>query len=173
MLLLQSLEGRTMTTPSTLSTASPSSPFASLKINHSAIRVPDFDTGIAWYAEKLDFRLRQSVPVAGLTFAFLYPAADDSFHFEILAGPGADSRPPYKDLHDSYRMSGWHHTGFTVENIDDAISELKRRGVTIVSEPHDVPAIGLRVAFFADPWGNLFEMIQPLGNHIQAASMRV
>ncbi len=33
-----------------------------------------------------------------------------------------------------------------------------------VSEPHDVAAIGLRVAFFADPWGNLFEVIQPLSN---------
>jgi len=40
------------------------------------------------------------------------------------------------------------------------INELKRRGVTVASEPHDVPAMGLRVAFFADPWGNLFEVIQ-------------
>jgi len=41
-----------MTTPVTPSTANASNPFASLKINHSAIRVPDFDTAIAWYAEK-------------------------------------------------------------------------------------------------------------------------
>ena len=33
------------------------SPLNSLKINHAAIRVPDFDTAVAWYAEKLDFRL--------------------------------------------------------------------------------------------------------------------
>jgi catechol 2,3-dioxygenase-like lactoylglutathione lyase family enzyme len=153
-----------MTTSNTLSTAKASSPFASLKMNHSAIRVPDFDAAVAWYAEKLDFRLRQSAPVAGLTFGFLYPAADDSFHFEVLAGSGADSRPPYKDLYDSYKMSGWHHIGFQVESVDAAIGELKRRRVTVVSEPHDAPAVGLRVAFFADPWGNLFEMIQPLGD---------
>jgi len=133
-------------------------------MNHSAIRVPDFDAAVAWYAEKLDFRLRQSAPVAGLTFGFLYSATDDSFHFEVLAGSGADSRPPYKDLYDSYKMSGWHHIGFQVESVDAAIDELKRRGVTVVSEPHDAPAVGLRVAFFADPWGNLFEMIQPLGD---------
>jgi glyoxylase I family protein len=124
-----------MTTPITPSAANASNPFASLKINHSAIRVPDFDTAVAWYAEKLDFQLRQSVPLAGLTFAFLYPAADDSFHFELLAGPGADNRRPYKDLHDSYKMSGWHHTGFRVDSVDDTIDELKRRSVTIVSEP--------------------------------------
>jgi catechol 2,3-dioxygenase-like lactoylglutathione lyase family enzyme len=148
----------------TMTTPHASSPFASLKINHSAIRVPDFDTAVAWYAEKLDFQLRQSVPLGGLTFAFLYPTADDSFHFELLAGPGADNRRPYKDLHDSYKMSGWHHMGFRVDSVDDTIDELKRRSVTIVSEPHDVAAMELRVAFFADPWGNLFEVIQSLGN---------
>jgi catechol 2,3-dioxygenase-like lactoylglutathione lyase family enzyme len=153
-----------MTTPITPSPANASNPFASSKNNHSAIRVPEFDTAIAWYAEKLNFRLRQSVSLTGLTFAFLYPAGDDSFHFELLAGAGADNRRPYEDLHDSYKMSGWHHIGFRVESVDSAIDELKRRGVTIVSEPHDVAAMGLRVAFFADPWGNLFEIIQSLSD---------
>jgi catechol 2,3-dioxygenase-like lactoylglutathione lyase family enzyme len=139
-----------------------SNPLASLKINHTAIRVPDFDTAVAWYADKLDFRLNQTVSVAGLSFGFLYPAGDDSFHFELMAGPGVVERPAYKDLHDSYNMSGWHHPGFTVDNVDAVIDELKRRNVVIASQPHDVPAMGLRVAFFADPWGNLFEVIQPI-----------
>jgi len=146
----------------TLITPNASGPLASLKINHAAIRVPDFDTAVAWYADKLDFRLKQSVSVAGLSFGFLYPAGDDSFHFELMARPGATERPAYKDLHDSYNMSGWHHPGFSVDSVDDVIDELKRRNVTIASEPHDVPARGLRVAFFADPWGNLFEVIQTM-----------
>jgi catechol 2,3-dioxygenase-like lactoylglutathione lyase family enzyme len=146
----------------TLTTSRASSPLASLKINHAAIRVPDFDAAVAWYADKLDFRLKESVSVAGLTFGFLYPAGDDSFHFELMAGPGAVGRPAYKDLHDSYNMSGWHHPGFSVDSVDAVIDELKRRDVTIASEPHDVPAMGLRVAFFSDPWGNLFEVIQPI-----------
>ena len=139
-----------------------SSPLASLKMNHAAIRVPDFDTAVAWYAGKLDFRLKQSVPVAGLSFGFLYPAGDESFHFELMAGPGAAERPAYKNLHDSYNMSGWHHLGFVVESVDDVIDELKHRDVKIAGEPHDVLAMGLRVAFFADPWGNLFEVIQTI-----------
>jgi catechol 2,3-dioxygenase-like lactoylglutathione lyase family enzyme len=57
----------------TLTTPDASSPLASLKINHAAIRVPDFDTAVAWYADKLNFRLKQSVSVAGLSFGFLYP----------------------------------------------------------------------------------------------------
>ena len=149
---------------STLSTPPAFSPLASLKINHAAIRVPDFDTAVAWYADKLDFRSKQTVSVAGLRFGFLYPAGDDSFHFELMAGPGAAERPAYKDLHNSYNMSGWHHPGFSVDSVDAVIEELKRRDVTIASEPHDVPAMGLRVAFFADPWGNLFEVIQSIAH---------
>jgi catechol 2,3-dioxygenase-like lactoylglutathione lyase family enzyme len=152
-------KGKTMTT---LNTPPASSPLSSLKINHTAIRVPDFDLAVAWYADKLDFRSKRTVSVAGLSFGFLYPAGDDSFHFELMAGPGAAERPAYRDLHESYNMSGWHHPGFSVDSVDAVIDELKRRDVTIASEPHDVPAMGLRVAFFADPWGNLFEVIQSI-----------
>ena len=32
----------------------------------------------------------------------------------------------------------------------------------MLSEPHDVPQLSLRVAFFADPWGDLFELVQAM-----------
>ena len=137
-------------------------PFASWKVDHAALRVPDYDAAIVWYTEKLHFRLRKHVSFAGLTFAFLSPAGDDGFVFELLAGPGADSRPVYKDLHASYKTGGWHHVCFRVHSVDAAIEQLKRLDVNIVSEPHDVVAMGLRVAFFADPWGNYFEVTQLL-----------
>ena len=54
----------------TLSSPHASSPLAFLKINHAAIRVPDFDTAVAWYADKLDFRLNNRFPLLGLPSAF-------------------------------------------------------------------------------------------------------
>lgn len=95
---------------------------------------------------------------------YVYPAWDDSFHFEVMAGPGATERPAYEDLHSSYNMSGWHHPGFSAESVDAVIDELKSREVTIASEPHDVPTMGRRVTFFADPWEYLFEVIQPIAH---------
>jgi len=128
------------------------------------IRVPDFDAAAAWYTEKLDFRLTHSLSLGDLTYTFISTAADESFSFELVAGPGAASRPPYQDLRASLKLSGWHHMCFRVDNVQDTVDELKRRGVTIISEPHDVAAMGLRLAFFADPWGNLFEVIQSLSH---------
>jgi glyoxylase I family protein len=161
-LFSDSWQGKEMAIPTAQPTVKDAGPFASWKVDHAAIRVPDFDTALAWYTEKLDFRLRKQVSFAGLTFAFLSPAGDDSFIFELLAGPGAGSRPTYTDLHDSYKTAGWHHVCFRVDSVDAEVEQLKHRAVTIVSEPHDVVAMGLRVAFFADPWGNLFEFTQLL-----------
>jgi catechol 2,3-dioxygenase-like lactoylglutathione lyase family enzyme len=151
-----------MTTPETSATTKALSPFASWKANHAGIRVPDFDEAVAWYTNTLDFRLLRSVSLGNLTFGFVSPATDDSFSFEILAGPGAAARPSYDDFHDSYNLSGWHHLGMRVDDVDAAVEELRRRGVKIISEPHDVAALGLRLAFFADPWGNLLEVIAPI-----------
>jgi glyoxylase I family protein len=155
-------EGQKMPAPETSATAKTNSPFASWKVNHAGIRVPDFDEAVAWYTNTLDFRLLRSISIGKLTFGFVSPATDESFSFEILAGPGAADRPPYEDLRDSYNLSGWHHLGIRVDDVDATVEELKRRGVKIISEPHDVAALGLRLAFFADPWGNLLEVIAPV-----------
>jgi glyoxylase I family protein len=135
----------------------PSNPFSSWKIDHAGIRVPDFDQAIDWYKEKLNFELLRSVSLRGMTFGFVAPAADHSFSFEIMGGPGAAQRPPYEALGDSYDFQGWHHIGIRVDDVDAAIDELRLRDVMIVSEPHDVEPMKLRVAFFGDPWGNLLE----------------
>lgn len=138
-----------------------SSPFASWAGDHAGIRAPDFDAAVAWYQDKLDFRVLRSWPVGEKMFAKLAPPSDDGFVIELIAGPGQD-RPAYEDLLDSQRQLGWHHLCFRVSDVSEAIAELRRRGVTIVKAPWDVPAIGVRIAFFADPWGNLFEVLQPI-----------
>lgn len=139
-----------------------SSPFSSWRIDHAGIRVPDFDQAVDWYTKTLDFRLLRSVSLRGMTFGFIAPATDDTFSFEIMGGPGAAPRPTYQELGDSYNLQGWHHIGIRVDDVDATVAELKQRGVKIVSEPHDVEVMKLRLAFFADPWGNLLEVIAPM-----------
>jgi glyoxylase I family protein len=140
----------------------PTSPLASIRGNHAAIRVPDFDAAIAWYTGKLDFRVTHTWPFGDLKLAYLAPAVDASFTIEVIAGPGATDRVPSTDLTASLTRSGFHHVCFAVASTDDTVAELRRRGITIVAEPFDLPAISRRLAFFSDPWGNLFELTQVL-----------
>ena len=149
-----------MPRPVTFPHAKTASPFTSMKGDHAGIRVPDSDAAVSWYTEKLDFRVIHTWPYGDLRLAYVAPAVDDAFRVELLAGPGAADRPSYTDLGDSLSYAGWHHICLRVDSTDETVEELRRRGVEIVTEPFDLPAISRRLAFFADPWGNLFELTQ-------------
>lgn len=151
-----------MTMPNVFPSAKTSSPFTSMKGDHAGIRVPDFDAAVAWYTEKLDFRVMHTWPYGDMKLAYVAPPVDDGFRIELLAGAGATDRPGYTDLGDSLALSGWHHICIRVDSTDDTVEELRRRGVTIVTEPFDLPDISRRLAFFSDPWGNLFELTQAI-----------
>lgn len=51
---------------------------------------------------------------------------------------------------------------FGVDNVDGAAAELRGRGVSLVTEPHDRPAWMIRVAHLRDPAGHLIEINAPL-----------
>jgi Lactoylglutathione lyase and related lyases len=141
------------------------SPFASLKGHHVAVRVPDFAAAKRWYLEKLDFRVVHEWPYGDLHLAYLAPPADDEFFIELLGDgqPGPIPKPAYRDLGESLRIGGFHHFCLNVADLDQALAELRRRGVVVVTEPFELPAIGRRLALIADPWANLIELAQVLG----------
>lgn len=49
---------------------------------------------------------------------------------------------------------------FNVDSVDQVVTDLKKQGVKMVTEPHDQPKWMLRVAHFRDPAGNLIEINQ-------------
>jgi lactoylglutathione lyase len=51
---------------------------------------------------------------------------------------------------------------FSVENVELACEELKKKGIGLVTEPADRPEWGIRAAHFRDPDGNLIEINQSL-----------
>jgi glyoxylase I family protein len=140
------------------------SALADMKGQHVAFRVPDFEASRRWFVEKLDFRVIYEWPFAGQQLAYLAPANDDRFWVEILGGgsPAPAPRPGYGDLGESLQYAGFHHFCMTVKDIDATVAELRRRGVTIVAEPFTLDVINRRLAFFSDPWSNLFELAQVL-----------
>jgi catechol 2,3-dioxygenase-like lactoylglutathione lyase family enzyme len=140
------------------------SPFASMKGHHVAMRVPDFEVAKRWFVEKLDFRVIHEWPYADQHLAYVAPPTDDTFFVEILGDgdPKPIPKPVYSDLGDSLRLAGYHHFCLNVRDIDATVAELRRREVAIVTEPFELPAINRRLAFLADPFGNLIELAQVL-----------
>jgi catechol 2,3-dioxygenase-like lactoylglutathione lyase family enzyme len=89
-----------------------------------------------------DGRPRVDLDIDGL-IVFIAPVAAD---VEIEAAP----REPYLGL---------DHFGFRVENVDDTVAELKRRGADIVDEPRTIRP-GVRIAFVRAPDDVRIELLQ-------------
>lgn len=135
------------------------SPFASMRGDHVGLRVPNLDEALAWYGEKLDFRIVGSSETNGLLYTLIAPANDDVFRLELMAGPGIVQRTgSSEDLAGSLSVSGFNHVCLRIDGVDEMVAELKRRDVRFLLDPTDSEELQARVAFFADPWGNVFEL---------------
>jgi catechol 2,3-dioxygenase-like lactoylglutathione lyase family enzyme len=129
-----------------------------------SVRVPSLEEAKAFYVGKLDFRVVAEWPFADELLAYLAPPTDDHFYIEVLGN--GDTPPnevrPYTDLSDSLKYRGYHHFCLSVTSVDKTIATLRERGVVIVTEPFVLPAISRKLAFFADPFGNLVELAEVL-----------
>jgi lactoylglutathione lyase/glyoxylase I family protein len=68
------------------------------------------------------------------------------------------------DVDESLVVTGFNHVCLSVDSVDDTLDELRRRGVDIVNPPFELDDISARLAFFRDPWGNMFELSERLGD---------
>ena len=141
-----------------------SSPFADMRGHHVAVRAPSLAEATDFYVGKLDFRVVAEWDFEDEKLAYLAPPADDHFYVEVLGDgntPPAEMRP-YTDLGDSLKYRGYHHFCLKVASVDETIAKLRDRGVAIVAEPFVLTAISRKLAFFADPFGNLVELAEVL-----------
>ena len=141
------------------------SPFADIRGHHVAVRTTDNDTANRLYVDILDFSVVAEWDYADEKLAYLAPATDDHFFIEVLGGgePAPVDVRPYTDLGDSLKYAGYHHFCLNVDSVEGTVAKLRERGVTIVTEPFELPAIRRRLAFFADPFGNLIELAEVIG----------
>ena len=98
----------------------------------------------------------------GATVGVLVPRLSDTvmaLMFEAI-GRAAERRGDF-DLKESLEHGGYQHFCVHVDNVGDAITELRRRG-DVIGEPFEIADISRRLAFIRDPWGNMIELAQTL-----------
>jgi catechol 2,3-dioxygenase-like lactoylglutathione lyase family enzyme len=136
------------------------SPFSSAKIQHVALRVSDAEGSKRWFVEKLDFSVVCEWPMGEHRCVWLRSPGEDGCILEIVGGNSPEANPEFATVEETLEYSGYHHVSIEVQNLAEALAELRRRGVLIIGDPLDVVPIGLRVAFVADPWGNMVEFTE-------------
>ncbi|MDL2275665.1 methylmalonyl-CoA epimerase [Desulfosarcina sp. OttesenSCG-928-G10] len=114
-----------------------------LKIDHLGIAVNSIEDGKSFWSGilGLDFEGTETVAEQKVTTAF-FPVGDSEV--ELLESTAPDG-PVAKYI--EKRGQGIQHVAFRVENIEDALSELKAKGVALIDQEPRIGAGGAKIAF--------------------------
>jgi catechol 2,3-dioxygenase-like lactoylglutathione lyase family enzyme len=111
-------------------------------VKFASIPVSDQDRALAFYTEKLGFRLLTDQPF------------DDRQRWLELGIPGADTRIVLFRFDNGMEPGGQMNIAFWTEDVEATARELKSKGVAFTMEP--TKADWGTAAIFKDPDGNTF-----------------
>src|SRR5215208_3236798 len=112
-------------------------------LDHVGIAVGDLPAALAFYRDALGLEIEASEEVVSQRVrAHFIPAGESAL--ELLEGTAADS-PIAKFI--AKRGPGLHHITLRVENISEALSQLRARGTRLIDERPRQGAEGALVAF--------------------------
>ncbi len=114
-----------------------------LKIDHLGIAVNSIERGKKFWTDVLGlgFEGAETVEAQKVTTAF-FPVGESEV--ELLESTSPDG-PVAKFI--EKRGQGFQHVAFRVENIDEALAELKEKGVQLIDKEPRIGAGGAKIAF--------------------------
>ena len=114
-----------------------------LKIDHLGVAVNSIDEAKNFWVEVMGLSLEgtETVEAQKVTTAFL-PVGDSEV--ELLEST-ADDGPIAKYI--EKKGQGMQHVAFRVENIEEALAELKEKGIRLIDEKPRMGAGGAKIAF--------------------------
>ena len=116
-----------------------------LQIDHLGIAVNTLEEGKKFWGDVLGLKLEgtETVQEHKVTTAF-FPVGESEV--ELLVSTEPDG-PIAKFIERNGGKGGFQHVAFRVENIDEALAELKEKGVKLIDETPRIGAAGCKIAF--------------------------
>lgn len=111
------------------------------RVEHVAIAVKDIERSMKMLERIFDLKLDYQEQI-GLTKLAMYPVGETFLELVQAAGPESRIAKWIEDKGESI-----FHLCFEVEDIDDALSELKAKGVALLDETPRIGHGGSRIAF--------------------------
>lgn len=127
------------------------------KIAHLGVAVNDLDSALEFFTQGLPLELTHTEEYQGMKIGFL-PVGDSSIELlQDVSGSSAIGKYLAKN------GEGIHHIAFEVDDIHEAVAELKERGIRLIDETPRVGAHGMTIAFVHPKASHsiLMELVQP------------
>jgi glyoxylase I family protein len=130
------------------------------RLDHAGLAVADLTAARSWYCELFGLKPELTLRVDALDLSIemlIHP--EHGYRLELLHRPGStwDGKPAHPG--EAALREGYGHIAFDVTDLDAAYDQAVARGARPVMPPGPSPERGVRMAWVADPEGNLVELL--------------
>ncbi len=127
------------------------------QIDHIGIAVQNLDEAVAFYRQVMGLEVSATEVFNGMKLAFLRIGDSELELLEDLTPDGAIAR------HVGKRGEGVQHVAFRVDNIEQALQDMRAKGIALIDERPRLGARHARVAFLhpKSTKGVLIEFVEP------------
>jgi glyoxylase I family protein len=134
------------------------------RLDHVGLAVGDLEAATAWYTTVFGLSRELTLRVAeiDLDIEMLFDSTY-GYRIELLHRPGSVAGAKPDDPAQAALRHGFGHIAFDVADLDAAYDRAITHGARSVMSPRPSPEKGVRMAFVADPEGNLLELLQRAG----------
>jgi lactoylglutathione lyase len=143
------------------------------RLDHVGLSVRDLAAAQAWYCDTFGYtrELALRVDAIDLEIIMLIHACHGD-RLELLHRPGSAPGLRAADPAAAALSESFGHIAFDVADLDASFARAVGRGARAVMTPRPSPEPGVRMAFVADPEGNLVELLSRPARSAQPAAPR-
>ena len=130
------------------------------RLDHVGLAVGDLEAAVAWFRDVFGLVPELALRVDPLDLSIemlVHPVY--GYRLELLHRPGSLAGCKPGTPGEAALREGYGHVAFDVTDLDGAYDRAVARGARPVIAPCASPEPGVRMAFVADPEGNLIELL--------------
>jgi catechol 2,3-dioxygenase-like lactoylglutathione lyase family enzyme len=129
-----------------------------MKLDHFGLTVGDLGAMTDWYVKAMELEVEFEFALDHVEFRGVMLRSVDGHRVELLHRPGSLEGLQAADPVEAALTRGLGHIAFDVPDVDAAYDVLLGVGATDRLSPRPSPEPGVRMAYVADPEGNLVEL---------------
>jgi lactoylglutathione lyase len=128
-------------------------------LDHVGLTVGDLEAMTAWYCDALKLETEFEFALEHVEFRGVMLRSPAGYRIELLHRPGNEPGLQAGNPVEAALTRGFGHLALDVPDVDTTYTELVAAGASDRMSPRPSPEPGVRMAYVADPEGNLIELL--------------
>jgi len=129
------------------------------RLDHVGLTVGDLPAMTSWYCSALDLSVEFEFALDQVEFSGVMLLSPAGHRIELLHRPPSVTGLQAANPVEAALTRGFGHVAFDVPSVDEAYDALLASGASDRMSPRPSPEPGVRMAYVADPEGNLIELL--------------